>query len=315
MITLQQNILKVLSYFDIFHYPLLAGEITGYLEIPAAIQQVTEELELLQQKNLVFKLDEFYALKDDIFMAIRRRDGNRLAIPEMEKAKKAAALLYKFPFVKGLAISGSLSKNFADENSDIDFFIITKANRLWIARTIMHLFYKWAAFRKKQRLFCMNYYVDETALEIPEKNIYTAMEIVTLVPIQGGSCISRFMTANKWTATYFPGIELKEQTGVPAKKGFLGRAAEQLLSGSLGNAIDNWLLALTSKHWQQKKQQEKINNNGISASMLADKHYAKPDPKNFQQKILLQYETRIKDIYGKPGSTSAVIMQLSSAVK
>lgn len=315
MTQLQQNILKVLSYFDIFHYPLLAGEITSYLEIPAAIQQVTEELEALQQNNLVFKLDEFYALKDDIFMAIRRRDGNRLAIPEMEKAKKAAALLYKFPFVKGLAISGSLSKDFADENSDIDFFIITKANRLWIARTLMHLFYKWAAFRKKQQLFCMNYYVDETALEIPEKNIYTAMEIVTLVPIQGGNCIGNFLAANKWTANYFPGTVLKKQPGIQDKKGLLGRAAEKIFSGSWGNAIDNWLLALTSKHWQQKKQQLKINNKGIFTSMLADKHYAKPDPKNFQQKILMQYEARLKDISGKAGNTPAAIMQLSSAVK
>jgi Nucleotidyltransferase domain len=312
LIQLQQNILKVLSYFDIFNYPLLAAEITCYLEVPSSIHHVNKELETLQQKNLVFKLDEFYSLKDDIFMAIRRRDGNRLAVPEMEKAKKAAALLYQFPFVKGLAISGSLSKNFADENSDIDFFIITKANRLWIARTLMHIFYKWAAFRKQQRLFCMNYYVDETALEIPEKNIFTAMEIVTLIPLKGSDCISRFMDANKWTKSYFPETAIKEQTGMPDKKGLLGRIAEKLLSGNWGNALDNWLLALTGKHWQQKKQQLKVNNKGIFTSMLADKHYAKPDPKNFQHKILLQYETRVKNI---STNTSAGIMELSSATK
>ena len=31
----------------------------------------------------------------------------------------------------------------------------------------------------------MNYYIDEEALQISDKNIYTAVEVVTLVPVCG----------------------------------------------------------------------------------------------------------------------------------
>jgi Nucleotidyltransferase domain len=315
LIPLQQHIIKVLSYFDIFNYPLLADEIAEYLETPAGINEVLQELETLQQRNIVFKLEEFYALKDDIFTAIRRRSGNRMAITHMEKAKKAARLLFQFPFVEGLAISGSLSKNFADENSDIDFFIITKANRLWIARTLMHIFYKWAAVTKRGHLFCMNYYVDEAALEIPEKNIFTAMEIITLVPVQGHQCVGDFMNANKWTTQYIAGSPAKIMAAGSCKKGVWRRITEYVLGGKLGNSIDNRLLALTSRHWQQKKQQAKVNAKGIGAGMLAGKHFAKPDPVHFQHKIIQQYEARLKNFRCSLHPTGSTVIPLSSAVK
>jgi predicted nucleotidyltransferase len=52
-----------------------------------------------------------------------------LAVKHIKKAKAVAKFLSWFPYIRGIAISGSLSKNFADENSDLDFFIITAANR------------------------------------------------------------------------------------------------------------------------------------------------------------------------------------------
>ncbi len=293
---LQQNILKTLSYFDIFHYPLLATEIREYLPEAISLQELQQELDAMQYHEMIFKLDEFYALRDDLFLAIRRRNGNRLAATELTNAAKAARRLFKFPFVKGLAISGSLSKNYADENTDIDFFIITQTNRLWIARTLMHVFFKWALFTKQDRLYCMNYYIDESAMEIPEQNIFTAMEIITLIPAAGTGCVEGFMQANKWTATHFPLAVSKNALLQKSRKGIAGFIAEKILSGKLGNYIDNRLFKMTARHWQQKKSQLKINAKGICTGMLAGKHFAKPDPKNFQYKILSQYENRLKNI-------------------
>ena len=143
-------------------------------------QLIDEQLAVMTEADIIYKIDEFYALHNDLFMVVRRRNGNKNAHREIQNAIKATGILSKFPFVEGLALSGSLSKNYADENTDIDFFIITKANRLWIARTLMHIFYRFAVLAGKRNWFCMNYYIDETALEIEEKNIFTAIEIVTI---------------------------------------------------------------------------------------------------------------------------------------
>ena len=296
---MQQQILQVLSYFDMFSYPLLAAEIREYMPLPVSKQVLQQELDDMQQQELVYKLDDFYAVQDDIFMATRRNNGNRCAAAELKKAAKAARVLYRFPFVNGLAISGSLSKNYADENSDIDFFIITAPNRLWIARTLMHIFYKWAVFTGRSRMFCMNYYVDETALHIPEENIFTAMEIVTLLPAAGLDCIENFTNANNWVKDYFPAAAAKTPILSKTKKGWIRVLAEKILSGNLGNLLDNWLLRLTRKHWRQKKQQQKKNTKGICTGMLADKHFAKPNPVNFQQKILVSYDQKLQQLNRK----------------
>jgi Nucleotidyltransferase domain len=296
---IQLHILKTLAYFDIFHYPLTNEEIKNFCAISCSQVCIDEQLVLLTANESIYKVDEFYSLHDNLFLAVRRHNGNKKAKEEMAKAFKASAVLYKFPFVEGLALSGSLSKNYADENSDIDFFIITKANRLWIARTLMHVFYKFAVMAGRQRLFCMNYYVDENGFEIEEKNIFTAMEIVTLVPVQGTGTVHNFINTNKWVKEYFPAKEPGEENAAEIKRAWLRVLVEKILSGSIGNAMDNWLMKLTSKHWKKKDDKKNVNNKGICMGMLADKHFSKPDPRHFQFKILEQYDSKIDEVVQK----------------
>ncbi len=57
---------------------------------------------------------------------------NRLAEIRLKDAKKYARVIANFPFIQAVFISGSLSKHVMKPNSDIDFFIITKPDRLWL---------------------------------------------------------------------------------------------------------------------------------------------------------------------------------------
>ena len=197
-------ILKVLAYFDIFQYPLTAAEIKKYLDQPLHDHDLEHTLRHLLHDQHIYQLGEFYSLHNNPLLALRRREGNQRAAKLMPRAMKAGRFLYQFPFVSAIGISGSLSKNFADERSDVDFFIITKANRLWIARTLMHLFKKLTFLTGHQHYFCMNYYIDETALRIEDENIYTALEIATLVPVAGNQAADQFFVHNKWRTRFFP---------------------------------------------------------------------------------------------------------------
>src|SRR5690606_3777846 len=102
--------------------------------------------------------------------------GNLMANKFSDIARKKAKLISQFPFVRGVMASGSLSKGYADEKSDIDFFIITIPNRLWIARTLLVL-YKRIFLLNSHKFFCVNYFVDEKHLGIEEKNLFTATEL------------------------------------------------------------------------------------------------------------------------------------------
>src|SRR6185436_14110695 len=179
----EAGILRTLAYFDIFQYPLTKKEITQFFPDFFSDARLGPILQSMVLNKTVFLHNDFYSLHDNPLLAYRRKEGNFRAKKLIPRAYSIGRFLCRFPFVKAIAISGSLSKDFADENADIDFFIITKANRLWIARTMMHLFKKLTFITGHQHYFCMNYYIDEEALMIQEKNIFTAIEICTLLPV------------------------------------------------------------------------------------------------------------------------------------
>ena len=183
--SIKKDILATIAYFNMFDYPLKKNEIFIFLGHCDDFLEFERALNFLTNDSVIFKIGEFYSLHDNYALALKRQNGNEKAIHMLKKAEKAAKIISAFPFIKGVAISGSLSKYFADENTDIDFFIITAANRLWISRTLSALFKKLTYLLKMQDLFCMNYFIDESEPVILEKNIYTAMEVATILPLRG----------------------------------------------------------------------------------------------------------------------------------
>jgi predicted nucleotidyltransferase len=262
-------------------------------------------LKYLVDVGSVYQFDKLYSLKNDPELVRRRINGNKKAAELIAIAQKVSNLLIRFPYVRGIAISGSLSKNFADENSDIDLFIITAPNRLWIARTLMHLFKKLTYLANKQDYFCMNYYVDEQGLEIVEKTIYTAIEIVTLIPLQGDTQFEQFYLSNSWTRDYLPNKVMRLSSAKPLKSGILKTGFEFLFNNQLGNLVDDALMRITAGRWLKKTAQKKLNAKGKIMALEAGKHYAKPNPGNFQNRLLTRYQNKISNLLIIPENSLA----------
>lgn len=301
----KENILATLAYFDIFKYPLTTGEIYLFLKNRYSQPDFDLALRYLVAQQMVFQFGNCYSLKNDYNLVVRRYNGNQKAAELIKIAHKIGDWLIRFPYVRGIAISGSLSKNYADENSDIDLFIITAKNRLWIARTIMHVFKKLTFLVGKEDYFCMNYYIDEEQLEIREKNIYTAIEVVTLIPLQGDTVIEQFYTANSWTREYLPNKIMRISSAKPLKPSIFKRVFERCFNNRLGNLIDTLLMNITSGRWSKKTQQKKVNSKGVVMAMETGKHFAKPDPGNLQASLLRQYEKRISQVMLEPQNVLA----------
>ena len=290
---IKEDILATLAYFDMFSYPLTRTEIYLFLSNKYAADVFDDTLKCLLDGGAIHQFDRFYTLRNDQYLIVRRNEGNKKAAELIKIAEKVGNMLIRFPYVRGIAISGSLSKNFADEYSDIDLFIITAKNRLWIARTIMHCFKKLTFLANKEHFFCMNYYIDMAQLEIPEKNIYTAIEVGTLIPLQGDTIFEQFYAENSWTRKYLPNKTMRIASAKPVKRRTIKMIFEWLCNNPLGNALDNMLMKITAGRWQQKTQQKKLNSNGLIMGLATGKHFAKPDPRNFQGKLLAKYELKL----------------------
>lgn len=293
---IQNDILATLAYFDLFHYPLTEKEI--YLFLPGSCdkRQLKRMLNEMVDKKYICKFQDFFSLISDPYLIERRNVGYAKAIEVLKTAKKVASLLSLFPYVKGVAVSGSLSKYYADEHSDIDFFIITAKNRLWIARSITHLLKKISFLFGKQHLLCMNYFIDEQHLKIAEKNIFTATEVVTLLPMQGASVFEKFYASNRWTEEYLPNQFMRVSSAAEIKGNWLKRFVEFLFNNPLGTILDKKLMNITVKRWAKKTAQQKLNDHGIVMNMAATRYYSKPDPSGFQVRLLNAYQEKLTDI-------------------
>ncbi len=294
---IKKDILGTLAYFDMFDYPLKKRELHLFLQHEADNHDFENTLNYLLNESVIFKLNEFYSLHNDFLLAERRLKGNERAEMLLKKANDGAKFLSKFPYVKAVAISGSLSKNFADESADIDYFIITEKNRLWISRSFLHLFKKLTFLFNKQHLYCMNYFIDELQLEIVEKNIYTATEVSTLLPVYGCDTIENFYTANNWTKDLLPNHFMRVSCAKPIKTNFIRFITEKMFNNAVGNLVDTFLMKLTAKSWAAKAKRKKRNSRGIVMALDTSKHHAKPSPLFFQQKLLKHYENKVSGIF------------------
>lgn len=296
MSEIEENILSTLAYFDLFSYPLNRGEIYLFLPVKCDINGFNYALNRLVNEQHIYRFEKFYSLRNDHYLIERRNKGNKHAAELMVTARKVCSLLARFPYVRGIGISGSLSKNFADETADIDLFIITAKNRLWVARTFMHAFKKLTYLFNRQHYFCMNYYIDEQNLEIPEKNIYTATEVVTLIPLQGDVQFVDFFAANAWSRLFLPNNVMRISRAKPEPKTWLKVGMENMLNNKLGDWLDDRLWQVTSGRWDKKTASKKRNIKGQVMAMETGKHFAKPDPEDFQNKLMNKYRLRVATV-------------------
>ena len=276
--------LKPLLYFSLFRYPLTEEEIFAFSET-ASKELIKKELNELVRNKMIFYIDGFYLCENDEALVKRRLSGNKMAKDIYKKANKVSKFISKFPYIEGVGISGSLSKGYYDEDGDIDFFIITSPNRLWVARTFLIL-YKKIFLLNSRKYFCVNYFISSNSLEIDEKNRFTATELATLMPMYGNGSFHDFYKQNSWVHSFLPNKSISE--GLvnmnSVEKPLLTRLTEKLLNTKLGEKLDTLFLKITYKKWKMKFN--KLEDRHFNIALKSTKNISKHHPLNFQRQVI-----------------------------
>ncbi len=288
----RQAILALL-YFEVFSYPLTVEEIIECTAFPKdQLPVLRDELEKLEKAGLLHCIEGYYLTQNRPDWVIRRVEGNRKAVKYRRIAFRMARLIAFFPYVRAVFVSGSLSKNWMSDQSDIDYFIITRPGRLWLSRTALVLFKK-IFLLNSHKYFCVNYFVDEEHLEIDEKNHYTATEIVTLLPVYGRQYYPKMLKANRWTNAYYPHFPARSSDHVPAyRKNLFQRLSETLLDNRAGEWLDDFCMKKTVSYWQRKfgDYDPEIRDIALKSRKYVSKHH----PAFYQGKVLKAYEDNIR---------------------
>ena len=223
---LEKAILKTIIYFDIFNYPLTLPEIHQWLGMKidsGDLKNILEQSEFL--RNKISRKEGFYFLNGRENIIEIRKQRNQISQRKIKKAKKICQwLLFFNPFIKGIAICNDLGYLNAHGESDIDLFIITRKNRIWLARFFLTLPLKIFGLRptkkNKKDKICLSFFIAEDNLNLEKikledkegaPDIYFIYWLVQLLPIYGEENIwQEFYQANDWLKNYLPNFEFKE---------------------------------------------------------------------------------------------------------
>lgn len=224
MLYLEKSILSTIIYYNNIGQPLTVFEIYKYLIKPkdgcgnGAEGLVKNDYSF---SNIVNCLDKsvclkkiincekgFYFLyekeKHDYSLHLQRTIKHRVAIKKWKKAKKIIKFLQVVPFVKMIAVSGSLAMNNTRQDSDIDLLIVTKSRRIWLARFFVTLLTHILGVRRQKNLtanrICLNHYITDESLKIPFKSLYNAQSYSRLVIVYQSEkdIYDKFQKANSW---------------------------------------------------------------------------------------------------------------------
>lgn len=284
--------LKTILYFSIFRFPLKLEEIHSYTNHPN-LSDTLNELNYLIGEKILIKIDDYYVYGGDLDSVPKRLKGNVLAKKVLIKAKAKAHFISKFPFVAAVGVSGSLSKGYYDSNSDIDFFIITQHNRLWICRTLLMVYKKIFLFNSR-KYFCPNYFISSEQLEIIEQNRFTATELKTLIPMEGKEYFDSFYENNSWVKSYFNKFNTNLDSIPNIEKSYLTLVFEELLYNKLGDAIDYFFRSITLRKWKAKF--DYLSQEDFEIALKSTKNISKHHPSNFQKKVILSLNAKLEEV-------------------
>ncbi|WP_284653702.1 nucleotidyltransferase domain-containing protein [Flavobacterium terrisoli] len=284
--------LKTILYFSIFRYPLKIEEIHSYTNYES-ISDTERELQHLIEEKILIKVDDFYVYGSDLDSVIKRLRGNMYAGRALKIARQKAKFIAKFPFVKAVGVSGSLSKGYYDNGSDIDFFVVTEPNKLWLCRTFLML-YKKIFLLNSRKYFCINYFISTSQLEIEEKNRFTATELKTLIPMQGKSVFEDFFQKNHWVNDYFKKFSPDLSLVPNFEKPLATKSIEFIFGNHVGEFIDNGFKKITLSKWKAKFRM--MTEEDFKIALKSTKNVSKHHPSHFQKKVILDLNNKIEEV-------------------
>ena len=208
-------VLATLAFFSLYDLPLHDKSIHQLLyRTRATLFEVSEALRNLVYLRKVVQKGNLYARAD---WDETKRTESKLEIEKRwRKVDRFFGLLSIIPFISQLSIINSLAFDNAHMESDIDFFVVTRPNRLYFVRSmIIVIFRLLGVYKTRTKIheqFCFGFYVttkdpDLAKILIHGEDPLFAFWFASFAPLLGKLGYEQLVSANRWIYDYFPNFE------------------------------------------------------------------------------------------------------------
>jgi len=168
-------------------------------------------------------------------------------------AQRLGESLSRFPYVRLVAVTGSLAAGNPDARADIDYLIVTAPGRLWTVRALAIVLVRLA--RQAGVAVCPNYLLSTRALALEHQDLFTAHELLQATPMAASAIYRRMLDGNRWVERWLPN-RYRRCHGLPTAlpdAGRMQRSAEAVLGGCLGDRFEAW---------EARRKQQRLGQNG-----------------------------------------------------
>jgi hypothetical protein len=285
---LEVAVYQTLAYSDVFDFPLTVAEVWKFLAVQAMPAHVLRALEDAAQHGLVDSKDGYFFLSGRGETVESRRMRSMVSHQLMRRALSYGSMIGRLPFIRMVAVSGSLAAGNAREHDDIDYLIVTAPGRVWMARALTMLVVRLAAVRGLT--LCPNYIISDDSLSLAERDLYMARELAQMVPVAGGPTYRRMLGANPWLESLLPNFEAQPSTPHSRGNSLPQLLLERLLGGRVGGRLERWIF--------ERKSAELRREAGGGAEVVFDEAVCKGHMEPHRERTRAALADRMRALEG-----------------
>lgn len=207
-------IVETIAFFDLFLFPLTTNEILKYLRVKTDYVDVSSELERLVEKKVVERKGGLFFLPGKGDQEEERKKRYNYSDRKFKIALKMAKIFRFIPWIRLVCVANLIGRDNLRDKSDIDLFIISDKNRLWLTRFFAVLIAKFLNVRPQKNntkdKICLSFFISEEQMDMSlvrngEDDIYFNYWFLNLAPIYSReNSYADFIKSNSRILDEFP---------------------------------------------------------------------------------------------------------------
>ena len=194
----RSQILATINLAHHFRSAFSVDQVYHYLKIPLARHEFDAQLASLIDAKTVYRVDDILFTEDLVESYRQKRDWSRQIF---RHHRRYLRMVVRTPWVRFVALTGANAFESCAHRDDLDLFLITKRNRLWLTYLTLVIFSK---LSRKRDTLCINYLIDENNLYIDQQDYYTAVQIMQMIPVLDSPLGQALVAKNPWVFQHLP---------------------------------------------------------------------------------------------------------------
>jgi len=213
-IEIHEGLEKVVKLSEYLNFPFKLDEVADFFlpRMNLTSGELRSLLSAPEFADIPFRIEDGCLLASNAQTLSARLEREQTSAAKLDSAARFAKVLTRLvPFIQTVAVTGSVAYGSAERWDDIDLFIVTKRNRLWLSALmtlILVRMTKLLGLRPPHLSpFCLSYVHDEQGFAAESQRNRTnplfARELLKAKPVAGSAQYRRILKKNDWVGGFY----------------------------------------------------------------------------------------------------------------